>query len=120
MDLKFTDGDPWQGVAVEQNGELWAAIGPVNTVGLVVYKIRGGNLSGTWMNATGDASKFGSENLSGAATIEGRYNIVAASSTGADCAVVRFKIDPRNANLMGDYYTVSQAHGDYMLTKDAE
>ncbi len=175
MDLKFTEGEPWQGVALEQNGELWAAIGPVNTVGLVVYRINGGNLSGAWMNVTGDASKFGNENLSGAAAIGGAYKITsakapftgapysgtvaidalpirigageqpfvhlawnlgayqaqgvgfktpaylfAASSTGADCAVVRFKIDPKTANLMGDFYTVGQVHGDYMLTKDAE
>lgn len=176
IDLKFTDGEPWQGVAVEQNGELWAAIGPVNTVGLAVYRNRGGGvLDGAWLNITGDPGKYGSEKLSGAPTIGGTYNITAAkapftgapysgtvdieglplrvgageqpfvhlawtlgaykaqgvgcksqnslfaaSSSGDDCAVVRFKIDPKTANLMGDYYSVGQAHGDYMLTKDAE
>jgi hypothetical protein len=173
MDLKFTDSDAWQGVAVQHNGELWAAIGPVNTVGLVVYNIAGGNLTGTWMNVTGVKSSFGSENLSGAETIGGSYNItdakapftgaayagavaidplpvktgqgdapfyhlgwnlggykiqcvafksgeslIGVSSTGADCAVVRFKIDPGTGNLAGDFYTVSKASGDYSLTKE--
>jgi hypothetical protein len=175
MDLKFTDSDPWQGVAVQHNGELWAAIGPVNTVGLVVYNITGGNLAGTWMNVTGEKSSFGSENLTGPETIGGSYNItdakapftgtayagtvaidpltvktgggdspfyhlgwtmgtykvegvafksgnslIGVSSTGPDCGIVRFKIDPATGNLTGDFCTVSKANGDYSLTKDGQ
>ena len=177
MDLQFDAGDPWQGVAIVKKDELWAAMGPVNTVGLAIYKIDGGKLFGTWMNATGDAKTFGTEDpaspgtpgqfggpytitgakapFTGAAYaatlsldhVPGAYlvgdarvfllewdfgggykikgvgfkgvsNLAAATSSGADFAIARFKIDPVTGGLTGDFYTKLEATGSFTLTRD--
>lgn len=80
MEFKFTQGDPSQGVAVQQGDELWAAVGPAGTVGLAVYKVDGGKLAGTWYNATGKPESFGSENATGAEPLGGAYQITDAKA----------------------------------------
>jgi hypothetical protein len=80
MDFKFTQGDPLQGVAIQHGGELWAAVGPVGTVGLAVYKVENGKLTGTWYNATGKPESFGTENATGADPLGGDYKITDAKA----------------------------------------
>lgn len=62
---------------------LWVGYGTPNTVGLCVYEITGGKLSGTWY--VNGATANGSEMLSGPATLNGNYKIDSAKapSTGA-------------------------------------
>ncbi len=80
LDYKYTQGDPAQGVAVQRGDELWTAVGPAATVGLAVYKVDGGKLTGTWYNATGKPESFGSENATGSETLGGDYKITDAKA----------------------------------------
>jgi hypothetical protein len=80
VDFKFNQGDPLQGVGVQRGDELWIAVGPANTVGLAVYTIAGGKLTGTWYNASGKPDTFGSENLTGSETLGGSYKITDAKA----------------------------------------
>lgn len=80
MEFKLTHGDPLQGVAVQHGDELWAAVGPAGTMGLAVYKVEAGKLTGTWYNVTGKPESFGSENASGAESLGGEYKITDAKA----------------------------------------
>lgn len=85
VELKLADNTTLQGVGKVHNQELWVALGAPNTVGLAIYEPSGDNLAGTWFNITGDASKFGSENLSDGKKMVGPHNITSAKApfTGA-------------------------------------
>jgi hypothetical protein len=80
MEFKLTQGDPLQGVAVQHGDEVWAAVGPAGTMGLAVYKVAAGKLTGTWYNVTGKPESFGSENAGGADPLGGEYKITDAKA----------------------------------------
>ena len=86
------DGGPtWTGIADshELSGDryIWAAYGTPKTIGLAVYKIDGGKLSGVWHPWYGgaDPKNLGTEELQGPDTLDGDFQIVSAKapSTGA-------------------------------------
>ncbi len=84
-------GPSFTGVAAstELSGDryIWAAYGTPKTVGLCVYKIDGGKLSGRWhpWYDQGDPKNIGTEELEGPDTLDGDYKITAAKApaTGA-------------------------------------
>lgn len=86
------DGGPkWAGVAVvkmiNNDPVVFAAYGTPKTVGLCVYEIKGGTLSGKWYPwyIDGDAKNVGTEELKGPESLDGEFAIVSAKapSTGA-------------------------------------
>ncbi len=174
MDVNFEDGPPLQGVALYRDGELWAAVGQADTMGLAVYKISAGTLTGTTYNISGDPTKFGSETMTGSKDLAGDYKLtdgkapftgdaysgkavihpvrpaklsgapvyhldwtlgdyqaqaaafkvgdtlIAATSSGPEWAVVRFKIDPATGAMSGDFYDILKAVGTVALTCDGD
>jgi len=66
---------------------VFAAYGTPKTVGLCLYEIKEGSLSGTWYPwyIDGNPKNLGTEELKGPATLDGEFTIVAskAPSTGA-------------------------------------
>ena len=91
FDHKADGGPQWTGVAKysDQNGDklFWAAYGTPKTVGLCVYEIEGGKLSGKWYPwyINGDAKNLGTENLAGPDSLSGNFTITSANApaTGA-------------------------------------
>ena len=86
------DGGPsWNGVAAFKllNGDpiIFAAYGTPKTIGLCVYEIDGGKLSGKWYpwSIDGDAKNSGTEELKGPESLDGDFTIVSAKApnTGA-------------------------------------
>ena len=84
-------GPSWAGVAVylEAFGDknFWAAYGTPKTVGMCVYAIDGGTLTGKWYPwyIDGEAKNVGTENLKGPDTLDGDFTITDAKAptTGA-------------------------------------
>lgn len=81
--LKTGDEPAWQGIGIKyvnKNGdqELWAAIGPAGAVAFGLYEIKADSLAGVWypINAAGDKSVYGFENLKGPGKLGGTYQIV--------------------------------------------
>ena len=70
------------GPAVSDEQPLWVAFGTPKTVGLCVYTIAGGKLTGQWHSAydDGDPAKLGTEELKGGDTLGGDYQIVSATA----------------------------------------
>jgi hypothetical protein len=91
FDYQAGGGPSWSGVAlsktVNNQREIWTAYGTPKTVGLCVYEIDGGKLTGTWYPwyYDGDKKNLGSEQLQGPESLDGDFNIVAAKApnTGA-------------------------------------
>jgi hypothetical protein len=91
FDYSAAGGPKWMGVAtakeVKGDQNIFAAYGTEKAIGLCVYEINGGDLTGTWYPwyFDGDAKNQGSEVLKGGATLGGEYKIVSAKAptTGA-------------------------------------
>jgi len=86
MEFKLTSGEALQGVAMQHGDDVWAAVGPPNTMALAVYKVQGGKLTGTWYNATGKPESFGTENATGAERLGGEYKITDAKASFTQAA----------------------------------
>jgi hypothetical protein len=91
FDHSKANGPTWSGVAwykvVSGDKTIWAAYGTPKTVGLCVYEIDGGKLTGKWYPwyNDGDPKNTGTENLQGPDTLDGDYTITSATAptTGA-------------------------------------
>jgi hypothetical protein len=91
FDYSAAGGPKWMGVAtmkeVQGDQNIFAAYGTEQKIGLCVYDINGGDLTGTWYPwyFDGDAKNLGTETLKGAADLSGEFKIVSAKAptTGA-------------------------------------
>lgn len=91
FDHKADGGPEWTGVAVykDANGDklVWVAYGTPKSIGLCVYEIDGGKLTGKWFPwyINGEAKNTGTEHLTGPQTLDGDFKIDSATapSTGA-------------------------------------
>jgi hypothetical protein len=91
FDYTANGGPNWTGVAVVRsiNNDpiLFAAYGTPKTIGLCIYEINGGALSGKWYPwyIDGDAKNTGTEELKGPESLDGEFSIVSAKApaTGA-------------------------------------
>ena len=173
--LTFKTGDAaeWQGIAFALapkpggNIELWAAVGPPDTVALGIYQAREGTLRGAWypLNGGEDRTVYGSETLVGSPKLGGAYQssgklpnggatytgaltvepggatlngdgetylfkwptgtvgaafragdlVAVCAGWGADCQIVRFRIE--SGNLAGEFYGRDKSKGSYTLGK---
>lgn len=94
FDYAAGGGPSWAGVAaykvVSGDRYLWTAYGTPKTIGLCVYEIDGGTLTGKWYPwyCDGDPKNVGTETLSGPASLDGEFKIVSAKTptTGAPYA----------------------------------
>ena len=72
-------GDTYRGVALKVDNVLgavyWSAQQRLQGLGIVLYRIDGGELQGLWMPARADATVIGRENLKGSPDLTGRYQI---------------------------------------------
>jgi hypothetical protein len=110
LTLKTGENPPWQGIGVKVttaggDQELWAGIAPAAAVSLGIYAIQGGNLSGTWIpvNAAGDKSVLGFENLTGAPKIGGVYKVTSGKlPNGGVPYTGAMNIDPLAEKLVAD------------------
>lgn len=86
FDYSKAGGPSWTGVATmkEVSGDqtIFAAYGTPKSIGLCVYDINGGDLTGTWYPwyFDGDAKNLGTETLKGGAKLGGEYKIVSAKA----------------------------------------
>jgi hypothetical protein len=91
LDLSLGGGPKWQGVGVYKamfgDKLFWLAYGTEKQVGMCVYEIKGGSLTGTWYPwyVDGTEKTTGSEVLKGPETLDGDYAIESAKApyTGA-------------------------------------
>ena len=76
---RLAGGDTYRGVALKVDDVLgavyWSDRQQLQGLGIVMYRIDGGELQGLWMPARTDASIIGRENLSGSPDLAGRYRI---------------------------------------------
>jgi hypothetical protein len=92
FDHSKANGPTWNGVAwyKELSGDklVWVAYGTPKTVGLCVYEIDGGKLTGKWYPwyNDGEAKNTGTENLQGPDTLDGDYTITAAAAPASGAA----------------------------------
>lgn len=100
-------GPTWTGVAfwkeLKSDKVLWAAYGSPKTIGLCVYEIKGGTLSGKWypFYIDGDAKNVGTEDLQGPETLDGDYKITSAKAPNTGAAYSgTVSIHP--ANIVGE------------------
>lgn len=80
-------GDAYGGTAILADNVLgavyWPGSGkPGGDLGIVVYKINGGELTGTWIPAGATADKLGRETLKGRAGLDGRYEVTLGENPG--------------------------------------
>ncbi len=91
FDYTGAGGPSWSGVAmfkmVDGDPIVFAAYGTPKTVGMCIYEINGGTLSGKWYPwyIDGDAKNVGTEELKGPESLDGEFTISSAKapSTGA-------------------------------------
>lgn len=74
----IADNPAYTGVAIPVGNFLGVGYGVGETFGLTVYKVSGGELKGTW-TSKGAGGKLGAEELKGPDSLEGDYDIVAAT-----------------------------------------
>lgn len=92
LDFTAAGGPTWGGIGhlKEISGDkfLHVAYGTPKTVGLCVYEINGGALTGTWYPWFNDGTpkNTGTENLSGPASLDGTYKITKAAAPGTGAA----------------------------------
>ena len=73
---KLADGEAYKGIGIRDGDVLGAAYGPSDTkFGVVVYKISGGTLTGTWADSRDLKSELGKETLEGDPGLNGVYKI---------------------------------------------
>jgi hypothetical protein len=76
---RLAGGDTYRGVALKVDSVLgavyWSDRQRLDGVGIVLYRIDGGELQGLWMPARADATVIGRENLKGSPDLAGRYQI---------------------------------------------
>jgi hypothetical protein len=79
-------GDSYRGVGLQIDNVLgsayWSEDDRFNGPGIVVYRIDGGKLHGTWRAYGGPEGLVGREELSGAASLEGRFEITLGENPG--------------------------------------
>jgi hypothetical protein len=63
-------------------GVFWSENDRFNDLGVVVYRIDGGKLHGTWMAYGGPEGLVGREELEGPASLEGRFEIALGENPG--------------------------------------
>jgi len=84
VDQSFTlkwdiaDNPAYTGVALPVSNMIAFGYGVGETYGVTVYKINGGELKGTWTSKSA-GGKLGAEELKGPDSLEGEYDIVAAT-----------------------------------------
>ena len=91
FDFSAGGGPAWMGVAAYSDAfgdkVIWSAFGTSKTIGLCVYDIDGGTLSGHWYPwyVDGDAKNVGTEVIKGPASLDGDFKIesAAAPTSGA-------------------------------------
>ncbi len=73
-------GDIYRGTALVTGNVLgavyWDGSGPGHDLGIVVYRIDGGILRGTWMLAAPKITTAGREDLKGSEDLQGRYEVI--------------------------------------------
>jgi hypothetical protein len=122
LDLKLKR-ETLAGIGVPRRGdgwdELWIAFAPEGAVGLAVYDIDGGMLTGKWIpiNAAKDGkATLGTEILEGPAALKGEFKIVEAKAPNDGAAysgtvtISPHKPDGNSSDLF-DLYTVTWNFG---------
>ncbi len=126
-------GDSYRGVGLQINNVLgsayWSEDERFNGPGIVVYRIDGGKLHGTWRAYGGPEGLAGREELSGPASLEGRFEITLGENPGGGSSYhghvnIKRRGDtflfhwhaPRNSYVgngirIGDVMVVGYAHG---------
>jgi hypothetical protein len=107
VEFKTGETPPWKGIAVKyktklNDQELWIAMAPAGAVGLGIYQVQGGNLTGTWLpvNAATDKSVLGFEKLTGSPQVSGAYTITAGKlPNGGVTYTGAMNIDPLKENM---------------------
>lgn len=79
-------GDSYQGLGLQIDnvlgGAYWAEGDRFNDPGIVVYRIAGGKLQGTWLPYGGPEGLVGREELVGPDSLEGRFEIALGENPG--------------------------------------
>lgn len=94
FDFSSGGGPKWTGVAAAKDVQgdecIFAAYGTEKAIGLCVYDIKGGDLTGTWYPwyFDGDVKNLGTEVLKGGAALGGEYKIVSAKAPTTGAAYV--------------------------------
>src|SRR6185295_1462595 len=91
----------YKGVAIMNGNTLGVGWGMGAAFGVVVYKIAGGKLTGTWATAS-SGPKAGIEDLEGPAGLNGKYKITKAAGPDGKAYTGEVTITPN-----GDVYDVS-------------
>jgi hypothetical protein len=81
-------GDSYRGLGLQIDNVLgsayWADDERFNDQGIVVYRIDGGKLNGTWLAYGGAEGLVGHEELLGPASLEGRFEITLGENPGGE------------------------------------
>lgn len=79
-------GHTYGGTAIYVDGVLggvyWTGARPSRDLGIVVYQINGGELTGTWIPAGAKSNSLGRENLKGSPGLDGRYEVTLGENPG--------------------------------------
>jgi hypothetical protein len=73
---KLEDGAVYEGIGLRSDDVLGSAYAePGRKFGLIVYKINGGTLDGTWITSGDVKSELGREKIEGSSNLNGEYKI---------------------------------------------